>query len=79
LQLAERTAGNASKSSALPNGMKQIAGSVNDLMNSEENSGKGNDTNKNQNTSNQNSATEGTKNSATQSKPKSGKSEQKKR
>src|SRR3989440_7339067 len=79
LQLAERTAGNASKSSALPNGMKQITDSVNDLMNSEENSGKGNDTNTNQNTSNQNSATQGTKNSATQSKPKSGKSEPKKR
>src|SRR6266576_1923882 len=68
LQLAERTAGNASKSSALPNGMKQIADSVNDLMNAEENSGKGNEANKNQNTSNQNSATQGTKNSATQSK-----------
>src|SRR6266404_6235687 len=79
LQLAERTAGNASKSSALPNGMKQIAGSVNDLMSGEEDSGKGNDTNKNQNTSNQNSATQGTKNSASQSKPKGEKSEPKKR
>src|SRR3989442_3008995 len=55
LQLAERTAGNASKSSALPNGVKQFAGSVNDLMSGEEDSGRGNDTNKNQNTSNQNS------------------------
>src|SRR6266446_890833 len=79
LQLAERTAGNASKSSALPNGMKQIAGSVNDLMSGEEDSGKGNDTNKNQNTSNQNSATQGTKNSASQSNPKGGSSEQKNR
>src|SRR3989441_12949658 len=79
LQLAERTAGNASKSSALPNGMKQIAGSVNDLMSGEEDSGKGNDTNKNQNTSNQNSATQGTKNNASQSKPKGEKSEPKKR
>src|SRR5713226_7023882 len=78
LQLAERTAGNASKSSALPNGVKQIAGSVNDLMSGED-SGKGNDTNKNQNTSNQNSATQGTKNNASQSKPKGSSSEQKNR
>ena len=79
LQLAERTAGNASKSSALPNGVKQFAGSVNDLMSGEEDSGKGNETNKNQNTSNQNSATQGTKNNASQSKPKGEKSEPKKR
>jgi len=79
LQLAERTAGNASKSSAVPNGMKQLAGSVNDLMNGEEDKGKGNDTNKNQNTSNQNSSTQGTKNSASQSKPKGRSSEQKNR
>jgi hypothetical protein len=72
LQLAERAAGNASKSSALPNGMKQLAGSVNDLMGGDENSGKGNDANKNQNTSNQNSAPQGP-----QSKPKGGGSEQK--
>src|SRR5437016_11718159 len=79
LQLAERTAGNASKSSAVPNGMKQLAGSVNDLMNGEEDTGKGNDTNKNQNTSNQNNSTQGTKNSASQSKPKGRSSEQKNR
>jgi hypothetical protein len=79
LQLAERTAGNASKSSALPNGMKQIAGSVNDLMSGDEDSGKGNEANKNQNTSNQNGAAPGTKNSASQSKPKDGSSEQKNR
>jgi len=59
LQLAQRTAGNASKSSALPKGMKQLAGSVNDLMGGDENSGKGNESNKNQNTSNQNSAPQG--------------------
>src|SRR6266516_36517 len=69
LQLAERTAGNASKSSALPNGMKQMAGSVNDLMGSDQDAGKGNDANKNQNTSNQNSAPQGA-----QSKPKGGRS-----
>lgn len=74
LQLAERTAGNASKSSALPNGMKQLAGSVNDLIRGGENSGKGNDANKNQNTSNQNSASPGP-----QSRPKGGSSEQKSR
>jgi hypothetical protein len=74
LQLAERTAGNASKSSALPNGMKQLAGSMNDLMGGDQDAGKGNDANKNQNTSNQNSAPQGP-----QSKPKSGSSEQKNR
>jgi hypothetical protein len=78
LQLAERTAGSASKSSALPNGMKQIAGSVNDLMSGED-SGKENEANKNQNTSNQNGAAQGTKNGASQSKPKGGSSEQKNR
>ena len=79
LQLAERTAGNASKSSALPNGMKQIAGSVNDIMNADQDSGKENEANKNQNTSNQNGAAQGTKNGASQSKPKGGSPEQKKR
>src|SRR3984893_2331938 len=79
LQLAERTAGNASKSSALPNGMKQLAGSVNDLMGGDKESEKGNDANKNQNTSNQNSAPQGTQNSAPQSKPKGGSSGQKNR
>jgi hypothetical protein len=74
LRLAERTAGHASKSSALPNGMKQLAGSVNDLMGGERDAGKGNDANKNQNTSNQNSAPQGP-----QSKPKVGSSEQKNR
>src|SRR2546426_5499302 len=75
LQLAERAAGNASKSSALPNGVKQFAGSVNDIMSGNENQGKENDANKNQNTSNQNSSTQGTQNRAPQSKPKGGKSE----
>jgi anti-sigma factor RsiW len=79
LQLAERTAGNASRSSALPNGVKQLAGSVNDLMGGGEDSGKGNDANKNQNTSNQNGAAPGTKNNASQSKPKGGSADQKHR
>src|SRR5260221_386533 len=79
LQLAERTAGNASRSSALPNGMKQLAGSVNELMGGDEESPKGNDANTNQNSSNQNGAPQGTKNNATQSKSKSGSNEQKNR
>jgi hypothetical protein len=74
LRLAERTADNASKSSALPNGMKQLADSVNDLMSGEQDAGKGNDANKNQNKSNQNSAPQ-----SPQSKPKGGSSEQKNR
>src|SRR2546430_12168791 len=63
LQLAERTAGSATKSSA--NGAKQLANDVNDLINGDENSGKGNDANQNQNSANQNSAPQGS-----QSKPK---------
>lgn len=69
LQLAERTAGSASKSSALPNGMKKLAGSVDDLMGGEK-AGKTNDANQNQNNSNQESAPQGS-----QSKPKGGSSE----
>src|SRR6185295_1576359 len=64
LQLAERTAGSASKSSALPNGMKKLAGSVDDLMGGEK-AGKANEANQNQNNSNQESAPQGS-----QSKPK---------
>ena len=79
LQLAERTAGNASRSSALPNGMKQLADSVNDVMGGDEDKGKGNDANQNQNTSNQNGAAKGSKNNAPQSKPKDGSSEPKNR
>ena len=79
LQLAERTAGNASKSSALPNGVRQLAGSVNDLMGGNEDSRKGNDANKNQNTSNQNRASQSPQDGAPQSKPKGGSSQQKNR
>src|SRR5437879_6309369 len=71
LRLAERTAGNASKSSALPDGMRRLADSVNDLIDG--GSEKGNETNKNQNSSNQNRASQ-----SSQSKPKGG-SEQKDR
>src|SRR6202171_3306185 len=73
LQLAERTAGNASKSSALPNGVKNVAGSVDDLMGGNERSQKGNNANKNQNGSNQDGAPSGP-----QSKPKSEGSQQNK-
>src|SRR5258708_294390 len=69
LRLAERTAGNASKSSALPDGMRKLADSMNDLIDGEQDVG--NDTNKNQNSSNQNGAAQ-----SSQSKPKGG-SEQK--
>ena len=69
LQLAERTAGSASRSSALPNGMKKLAGSVDDLMGAEK-AGKADDANQNQNNSNQESAPQGS-----QSKPKGGSSE----
>jgi hypothetical protein len=76
LQLAERTAGSASRSSALPNGMRQLADSVNDLMGGNEDKGKENDANKNQNTTNQNGPAQGTKNGAAQSKPSVGPEQQ---
>lgn len=53
LLLAERTAGSATKSSA--NEIRQVAGSVNDLMN-DESTRKKNDANQNQNSSNQSGA-----------------------
>ena len=71
LQLAERTAGNASKSSALPNGMKRLA---DDLMGGGDASEEGKDANKNQNGSNQEGAPRGS-----QSKPKSESSQQNKK
>jgi anti-sigma factor RsiW len=58
LQLAERTADNATKGSE--KGVKQFAGSVNKLVGGEEDqkdNGKKNEANQNQNSSNQNSAT----------------------
>lgn len=74
LQLAERTAGNASKSSALPNGVKKLAGSVDDLMGGDKGAGTGNDANKNQNTPNQKGSPQGS-----QDKPKGGSSQQDKK
>jgi len=58
-QLAQRTADNASKSSALPTGIKRLEGSVDDLIGGEEPAEKGND-NKNQSQSNQNSGSQNT-------------------
>lgn len=58
LQLAERT---GKKNSGLPEEIKQLAGSVNDLIGGEESSGKGDDANKNQNSSNQNGASQSPK------------------
>ncbi|MDX6574690.1 MAG: hypothetical protein QOE96_643 [Blastocatellia bacterium] len=76
LQLAERAAGNASKSSALPKEMKQFADSVNDVMGGKEDPVKGNDANKNQNTPNQDGSAQGTKNGGGQNNPKGGNSNQ---
>ncbi|MFS8085133.1 MAG: hypothetical protein ACMG6H_05845, partial [Acidobacteriota bacterium] len=67
LQLAERTAGNASKSSALPNGVKKLTNSVDDLMGGDDGAGKANEANKNQNTPTQESSPRGS-----QGKPKDG-------
>src|SRR3989442_7315887 len=50
LQLAERTAGSATKKSEAE--VKQLAGSVNDLIGGDETSKNSNDANKNQSTSN---------------------------
>src|SRR5258708_23877455 len=57
IRVPERTAGHAFKSSA--NEIKQVTGSVNDLMN-DESTRKKNDANQNQNSSNQNGAPQGT-------------------
>ncbi len=54
LHLAQRTADNASKSSALPNGVKKLEGSVDDLMGVDEDSERATGTRKNQ--KNQNDA-----------------------
>src|SRR6266705_6913028 len=54
LQLAERTAGRGTKGSA--NSVKQFAGTVNELMGTEQNQRKANDSNKNQNSASQNNA-----------------------
>lgn len=78
LRLAERTADSATKNSALPAEVKQLAGTVNDLIIGDEGSKTQNDANKNQNTSNQNSAPQNPKGNSSpgNSKPKGGGSEQ---
>src|SRR5438067_6156406 len=72
LQLAQQTADNATKSPALPEGMKKLEGSVNDLMGTDENADKPSNPNNNQNSANQNYAPQNQ-----QSKPKNGESRQK--
>jgi len=59
VQLAQRTADNASKSSALPTGIRRLEGSVDDLIGGEKPAEKGSD-NKNQSQSNQNSGSQNT-------------------
>ena len=63
VQLAQRTADNANKSSALPNGMKKLQGSVDDLINGDQNSANGNENRKDQNQTNQNGSSQGTQKS----------------
>lgn len=65
LQLAERTADNATRGSE--KGVKQLAGSVNELMGGDEQQ-KDNDANKNQNKSNQNSSPQGPKGNGSEGK-----------
>jgi hypothetical protein len=63
LQLAHKTADNATKSSVLPDGMKRFEGSVNDLMGNENTAGPDDQTNQNQNqATNQNNAPQNTQN-----------------
>jgi hypothetical protein len=69
VQLAQRTADSASKSSAFPNGMKKLEGSVDDWMGGEKAV-----ENKNQNQANQNNGSQNT-----QSKQKDNSSQQKNR
>lgn len=56
LQLAQQTADNATKSPALPEGVKKLEGNVDNLMGTDENAERRGDTNKNQSTANQNSS-----------------------
>ena len=74
VQLAQRTADSASKSSAFPNGMKKLEGSVDDWMGGEKAAEKGSDSNKNQNQANQNTGSQNP-----QSKQKDNSSQQKNR
>lgn len=74
LRLAQRTADNASKSSAIPSGMKKLEGSVDELMGGDQDAEKGRDVNQNKNQANQNSASQNP-----QSKPKDNGAEKKDR
>ena len=56
LQLAQQTADNATRSPALPNGVKKLEGSVNDLMGNDEKAEKAASQNNNQSSTNQNNA-----------------------
>jgi anti-sigma factor RsiW len=73
VQLAQRTADSASKSSAFPNSMRKLEGSVDDLMGGEKALKKGSDALQNQN-ANQNTGSQNT-----QSKQKDSSSQQKNR
>jgi len=59
LQLAQQTADNATKSPALPNGVRKLEGSVNDLIGNDEKAEKPASQNNNQDSSNQNNASPG--------------------
>jgi hypothetical protein len=76
VQLAQRTADNASRSSALPNGLKKLEGSVDDVIGGDKAAEKGSDSNKNKN---QNQANQNTGSQNTQSKQKDSGSQQKNR
>jgi hypothetical protein len=67
LHLAQQTADNATKSPALPEGVKKFEGSVNDLMGTDENADKPSNPNNNQSPTNQNNAPQNQ-----QTKPKNG-------
>ena len=60
VRLAQRTADNASKSSALDNGMKKLEGSVDHFIGADKPAEKGSDSNKNQNQANQNTGSQNT-------------------
>src|SRR5438552_5491246 len=62
LQLAQKTADNATKSSVVPDGVKKLEGSVDDLMGSPKAAEAGDETNKNQNQANQNSSPQNSQN-----------------
>ncbi len=74
LQLAQQTADNATKSPALPEGVKKLENSVDNFVGKDENAEQSSNANKNQNTANQNNAPQNQQN-----KPKASDSRQKNR